>query len=146
MREDDLPETFEEFGKEYLDNNYKFTDIGAKKYLNKISGYISYLNREKDARQFAYPVYYKVNVSLSRKTKASVENLNRQLNEIEEKLKELENKDIKGKTKEEKAKHKEDIKILKQSYKEIKKEIKSKSKKADDDYSQETALEKCFKK
>ena len=146
MREDDLPESFEEFSKEFLDKNYKFTDKGAEKYLNKISGYISYLNREKDARQFAYPVYYKVNVSLSRKSKASVEILNKQLNEIEEKIKKLQEEDIKGKTKEEKAKYKEDIKLLKQSYKDVKKQIKTKSKIAEDDYSQELALEKCFQK
>ncbi len=144
MREDDIPESFEDFSKEFLDNKNKFTDKGAKKYLDLISGYISYLNREKDARQFAYPVYYKINVPLSRKKKASVEVLNSELTEIEAKLENL--KDTKGKTKEEKAKIKEDVKALKESKKNIKKQMKTILKTSDDDFSQETAIEKCLKK
>jgi hypothetical protein len=68
LRTDDyFPEDFDEFKKEYLDDNYKFRkDNGEhKKFLDKISGYISYLNREKDARQFAYPVIYLEEVMMS---------------------------------------------------------------------------------
>jgi hypothetical protein len=53
----------------FLDDKSNFTDKGAELYLNNISGYISYLNRERDARQFAYPIFYNVIVSLSEKNK-----------------------------------------------------------------------------
>jgi len=58
LREDDyFPENFDDFKNEYLDlDTYKF--IKNKEFLDKITGYISYLNREKDVRQFAYPVIY----------------------------------------------------------------------------------------
>jgi superfamily II DNA or RNA helicase len=63
--EDYLNENFEEFKEEYLDENYKFTKIGTRSFLDKISGYISYLNRERDVRQFAYPVIYTRNIEMS---------------------------------------------------------------------------------
>ena len=60
-----LNDNFEEFAEEYLDLNYKFTKTGIKQFLDKISGYISYLNRERDIRQFAYPVIYTRDVDMS---------------------------------------------------------------------------------
>jgi hypothetical protein len=39
-----------------LDNDGKFTENGRERYLNDIAGYVSYLNREKDARQFSQPI------------------------------------------------------------------------------------------
>jgi len=67
LKEDDfLPEDFETFKKTYLDlETYKFKSEESKIFLDKISGYISYLNREKDVRQFAYPVIYIKNVNYS---------------------------------------------------------------------------------
>ncbi len=53
-----LPETFEEFQAAYLTNAGTFSKEGADKFKDDVSGYISYLNREKDARQFAYPVFH----------------------------------------------------------------------------------------
>jgi superfamily II DNA or RNA helicase len=74
LKEDEyLPEIFEEFKQKYLNENYKFEKSTAKIFLDDISGYISYLNREKDARQFAYPVIYTENIDLSYNDK---ENLN----------------------------------------------------------------------
>ena len=63
LKEDDFfPENFEDFKNEYLDlETYKFNK--SKDFLDKITGYISYLNREKDVRQFAYPVIYIKEVS-----------------------------------------------------------------------------------
>lgn len=62
-----FPENFEDFKEMYLDDNYKFRKENGehKKFLDNITGYISYLNREKDARQFAYPVIYKEEVLMS---------------------------------------------------------------------------------
>jgi hypothetical protein len=62
--EDQLPTNFDLFREQYLDNEGHFTDDGEKKYLDKIAGYISYLNREKDARQFSQPEIYKVSVPI----------------------------------------------------------------------------------
>lgn len=60
-----LPETFDEFQKTYLDEEGKFTKEGRIKFLNEISGYVSYLNREKDVRSFSYPIIEDVTVPLS---------------------------------------------------------------------------------
>ena len=53
--EEQMPTEFDEFAKKYLNDEGKFTDTGRMQYLDEIAGYISYLNREKDARQFAQP-------------------------------------------------------------------------------------------
>ena len=58
-------EDFDEFKDYYLDSNYLFKKDKNKEFLDKISGYISYLNREKDVRQFAYPVIYIKDVNMS---------------------------------------------------------------------------------
>ena len=50
-----MPTDFDEFSQEYLNELGQFTDKGRDKYLDDISGYVSYLNREKDARQFSQP-------------------------------------------------------------------------------------------
>jgi hypothetical protein len=48
-----MPETFDGFSKIYLDNEGRFTSKGKFRFLDDIAGLISYLNRERDARQFA---------------------------------------------------------------------------------------------
>jgi hypothetical protein len=53
--EEQMPVDFSAFSSEYLDDTGDFTSNGRMKYLDDISGYVSYLNREKDARQFAQP-------------------------------------------------------------------------------------------
>jgi hypothetical protein len=63
-----MPTTFSEFSAHYLDENGLFTAEGKRRYLNDISGYISYLNREKDARQFSQPILKQVLVPLVRGT------------------------------------------------------------------------------
>ena len=62
---DELPFDFDDFKNRFLDDNIKFTTIGREDYLNSITGYISYLNREKDIRQFAYPVFNDISVNMS---------------------------------------------------------------------------------
>jgi hypothetical protein len=51
-----MPEGFEEFSRVYLDEYGRFTPEGEQMYLDKIAGHVSYLNRERDARQFAQPI------------------------------------------------------------------------------------------
>jgi hypothetical protein len=66
LKEDNyFDESFEKFKNKYLDDNYKFRKDKNRDFLDDISGYISYLNREKDARQFAYPVIYTERIPMS---------------------------------------------------------------------------------
>jgi len=63
---DALPaESFDAFAAEYLDSDGAFTSVGRARFLDDIAGYISYLNREKDIRTFAYPVITNVRVPMS---------------------------------------------------------------------------------
>jgi len=50
-----LPASFETFQPKFLDTEGHFTGKGKVEFLDEIAGYISYLNREKDARQFSQP-------------------------------------------------------------------------------------------
>jgi len=54
--EKQFPLDFLGFSEKYLDESGVFTATGRKQYLDEIAGMVSYLNREKDARQFAQPV------------------------------------------------------------------------------------------
>lgn len=53
---DKFPKDFEQFSTKYLNDEGKFTKKGRKIFQDKIAGYISYLNRSQDARNFAYPI------------------------------------------------------------------------------------------
>lgn len=64
-----MPEVFADFAKKYLDANGKFTAVGKRKYLDDISGYISYLNRERDARQFSQPIIKTITTPMMRDVK-----------------------------------------------------------------------------
>lgn len=138
---DELPDDFNEFTKEYLDETTsKFTDKGAEKYLNDITGYISYLNRDRDVRNFAYPVFYNIEANMSKSNnlqeiKKNIENESSKLSENEEKLKIADKKD--------KKELKENIKTNKLNIKNYKKELKKES---DGDISQENLLQKCIGK
>jgi len=56
---------YEEFAEKYLDMSGKFTESGRKKFLNNIAGYISYLKRSSDARNFAYPIIQNMMVEMT---------------------------------------------------------------------------------
>jgi hypothetical protein len=62
--ENQMPTTFEVFSQNYLDEDGKFTAKGEKEFLDDIAGHISYLNREKDARQFSQPILKRVMVPI----------------------------------------------------------------------------------
>jgi hypothetical protein len=144
----DMPEEFEEFKEEYLDENCRFTDEGAKRYLDHVVGLISYLNRERDSRQFAYPVFYKVRANLSKVDRTEENRLAAEIERVQEELDELET-ELKSipprKEMPRKNKLKADIKEAKQKQKETKKQLTA-AKKTGDDNSQETALAECLKK
>lgn len=137
---DELPDDFNEFSKKYLDETSKFTDKGAEKYLNDIAGYISYLNRDRDVRNFAYPVFYNIDANVSKSNKLNdikndIEIETNKLNENEEKLKSADKKD--------KKELKEKIKEHKSNIKNFKKELKKES---ENDISQDNLLQKCIEK
>jgi hypothetical protein len=125
-REEDkqLPDDFNAFAKEYLDEVGKFTKKGKWKYLNDIAGQVSYLNRERDARQFSQPVLTPVNVDLSKPDSSYLD----ALQEVEQKYKSviadktLEKDNIKGDIAAIKNKYKLAAKSLKQKCKGLKKE------------------------
>ncbi len=130
LKEDDyLPEDFRTFRQIYLnEETYKFKLEESKLFLDKISGYISYLNREKDVRQFAYPVIYIKNVNYS-----SINDKKTPLSLIKDYIDDINdyvnyNYDI--------LKSKEIIKIIKSFSK--------KPKKTDDIITQEEALDLCL--
>lgn len=62
---DQIPESFEDFSKKYLDENSAFTEKSKIKFYNKMAGYISYLNQAKDIRYFAYPIVKDIHVPMS---------------------------------------------------------------------------------
>lgn len=134
MSEDkQMPDMFDEFSKEYLNDNSIFTNEGAVKYLDHISSYISYLNRENDIRQFSYPVFYNVFAKMSNRDNK----IDKRLKEIGQNIEEL-RKNLKGVVKAEKPMIKVEIKQLKAIEKELKE--------GKNDLSQETALNLCMKK
>ena len=59
-----VEDDFETFASDYLDRTGHFTGAGRARFLNEIAGYISYLNREKDARSFAQPIVKFVQVEM----------------------------------------------------------------------------------
>jgi len=94
LREEDdqLPVDFEAFQHHYLDKAGSFTAKGAARFISSINGYVSYLNRENDIRQFAYPILKDVTVPIS-VTSTESDTMKEQL-EIAEKLLEDQKADI----------------------------------------------------
>jgi hypothetical protein len=66
QEEEQMPVVFSDFSDKFLDEHGTFTGKGRADYLDDISGYISYLNREKDARQFSQPRIQYVKVPITR--------------------------------------------------------------------------------
>jgi hypothetical protein len=66
--ESQMPVNFDDFSKEYLDEYGHFTPHGKSKYLDAIAGHVSYLNREKDARQFAQPIIHMIKTPIIQNT------------------------------------------------------------------------------
>lgn len=67
-----FPETYDNFAEKYLNDNGQFTPRGKTEFLDGITGYVSYLNREKDAREFATPVFHDVYVPMTRSPKTKL--------------------------------------------------------------------------
>jgi hypothetical protein len=114
-KNDQLASDFDKFSKEYLDDNGFFRKPKLAVFQDKISGYISYLNRSQDARNFAHPVLENVEVELT--TPPEDDDT---ANKYKEKVAELKNriKELKGAKKEYANQNKDKIKDLKSKLKE----------------------------
>ena len=124
LREDDKFETdFQSFSSDYLSEGY-FTRSGLRDFKNKVSGYISYLNRSQDARNFAHPVIKNVYAPMSYEK----ENMKGDL-ELKMSKNEMANiKMIKKEIKDFKDKEKECVKLANATYKVNAKDIMSQRK------------------
>ena len=101
-----LPTEFDAFAKQYLDKQGYFTKQGLQKYQDAVSGYISYLNRSQDARNFAHPVIENVFVKMTKTFKGEPTKHNdKKVKEITQAI-----KDLRVKTKEEAAAIKDAVK------------------------------------
>lgn len=65
LREDQIKNDFEGFSKDYLDKDGYFTRRGKTKFQDSIAGYVSYINRSQDARNFAHPIIEPVYVPVT---------------------------------------------------------------------------------
>ncbi len=138
LKEDNyFDESFDKFKNKYLDDNYKFLKDKNREFLDDISGYISYLNREKDARQFAYPVIYTERIPMSLSDILPTTYYDDYLS-IKDEINSLIDTDL--------DKSKELINNLKTIIKEHKNQLKKVKTSKDDVLSQETALLECIKK
>jgi len=101
--DEQMPADFSNFSAKYLDENGEFTEHGRSLYLDDIAGYISYLNREKDARQFSQPQIHRVNVPIIKDIKMAErfdkkivqEMLDTNVSDLEQQIQE-ENKKLEG--------------------------------------------------
>ena len=101
--DDQLPETIAAFEHKYLNGDGEFTDAGKKLFQDDVTGYVSYLNREKDARQFAYPVYHNVRVPMSL---SSHEKIRQDLQSMQKEYADIKQKVQKGQDAKKKAQQK----------------------------------------
>jgi hypothetical protein len=62
--QEQMPATFDLFASQYLSEEGVFTKKGQDDFMDNIAGHISYLNREKDARQFSQPRIRKIMVPM----------------------------------------------------------------------------------
>ena len=136
LREDDKIEAdFGKFSNTYLDAGGYFTNVGLRQFQDKVSGYISYLNRSQDARNFAHPViknvYAKmslegieevssadVKLQVSKETKEKIKAIKSELKEIVKQEKEYEKN-----TKKDGKEEKECVKLVNKNYKDNTKRI-----------------------
>ena len=116
-----LETNFDKFGKNYLDNQGFFTIAGSKKFKNELSGYISYVNRSQDARNFSYPVMEHIDVPISIHNKE--ETVENKLAKAKERLKDLKYK-LKDEANFDKNAAKACALVQKQNLKNIEKELK----------------------
>ena len=108
----------DDFKKQYMTSKNILSQNGVKNLANKLSGYISYLNREKDATQFAQPIMINIPILTTHIKELDLREaiyLKKEINKMDNEAKEIIN-DLKNKIK----KLKEEYKEKKDIYKEFK--------------------------
>lgn len=100
----------DEFKKQYMTSANILSENGVKNLANKLSGYISYLNREKDPTQFAQPIMINVPVLMNHIDDDKI----RQFVYLKKQLEKVDQSVL------------EQIEVLKDKIKELKKELKEK--------------------
>ncbi len=112
LEDDKFKDNFDDFAQQYLDTQGYFTQRGLRNFQDKISGYISYLNRSQDARNFAHPVIENVYAMMSTESL----NTEKPKSKYDVQLQELRvnNKENRYQLKELTKQKKEDSKLLKQ--------------------------------
>ena len=140
-KEDVIPDNFDDFKEKFLKTeSSEFTKKGYNDFLNKITGYISYLNRERDARQFAIPVIEKVYTPMSEDTTNELLN---QKGNYDREIIEIKDTIAQTKDKTQKTELKNRLQELKGELKDIKKNITIQNK---NNKSQEYKVAECVKK
>ena len=104
----------EEFKKQYMTSENILSDNGVKNLANKLSGYISYLNREKDPTQFSQPIMINVPVLMT----SVLDNKLRDALYLKTKL-----ENVSDEVMEQIQKFKVSLKQSKQKYKDLKQEL-----------------------
>ncbi len=90
---DKIEDDFDKFSTKYLNTAGIFTDKGLKKIQDQFSGYVSYLNRSQDARNFAHPIITNIYSEMSLKYKHLPDkNVDNELKKIKEEIKILSKK------------------------------------------------------
>jgi superfamily II DNA or RNA helicase len=146
-KDEQFTENYNEFIKEYCNEEGIFTEQGAYNFINKVSGYISHLDRSSDIRQFAYPIIKDILVKPD--DSANLQILDR-IKYIEDEITKLDlNKppDVvsKNAAKQDKVDHKIKVKIYKDAIKAYNKELRELTKKLDKDDTSATAMiKKCI--
>ena len=86
--EDRFSEDFDKFKETYCQDNGLFSDEGSLKFINKVSGLISYIDRSNDKSQFAYPIMNDIiiNIELSVSDNDRLNGINTAIKELEEKI------------------------------------------------------------
>ena len=126
----------EEFKMQYMTKDGILSENGIKNIANKTAGYISYLNREKDATQFAQPIMLNIPILLSHIQDNDIRNII-YLNEKIDNLNKKNSKLI--------LELKEKIKVLKNNRTSVKNEIKTLTGEINTKCKEETDNKKDFK-
>lgn len=121
---EELPENIDKFMEKYCNDSGYFTATGTEMFYNDIAGLISYLNRQRDARQFAYPVFENIFVPMS---SSVIEKPTEKINELTENIANCKNKKC--------------IAQIKREIKALEREFKNAIK---NDESQEKNFDKCL--
>ena len=75
-----MPSKFEDFSNAFLDPaTGRFSDNGKEQFVNHMNGVVSYLDRSRDAREFAQPQIELVKVRMSERPVANIEMLKKNL-------------------------------------------------------------------